>query len=135
MYHADDLRGPFLLGIKVNNDNNLIGSFKSLIISLHEKCTNTEFFFWSVLSCIQPEYRKIRTRKYSVFGHFSRSVCDRFAKINCICGISLVIFRSFPLSRIVNINFERLNYKAWSQPWSLNLRNISLCYSFFIFSF
>ena len=30
-------------------------------------------FFWSVFSCIQPEYRKIRTRKNSVFGHFSRS--------------------------------------------------------------
>ena len=42
-------------------------------------------FFWSVFSCIwteiygvnlriQSEYRKIRTRKNSVFGHFSRSV-------------------------------------------------------------
>ena len=44
-------------------------------------------FFWSVFSCvrtelliygvnlrIQSEYRKIRTRKTSVFGHFSRSV-------------------------------------------------------------
>ena len=30
-------------------------------------------FFWSVFSCIQGEYRKIRTRKNSVFGHFSRS--------------------------------------------------------------
>ena len=31
-------------------------------------------FFWSVFSCIQTEYRKIRTRKNSVFGYFSRSV-------------------------------------------------------------
>ena len=31
-------------------------------------------YFWSVFSCIQSEYRKIRTRKNSVFGHFSRSV-------------------------------------------------------------
>ena len=30
-------------------------------------------FFWSVFSCIRTEYRKIRTRKNSVFGHFSRS--------------------------------------------------------------
>ena len=29
-------------------------------------------FFWSVFSCIRTEYRKIRTRKNSVFGHFSR---------------------------------------------------------------
>ena len=31
-------------------------------------------YFWSVLSCIQSKYRKIRTRNNSVFGHFSRSV-------------------------------------------------------------
>ena len=31
-------------------------------------------FLWSVLSCIRTEYRKIRIRKNSVFGHFSRSV-------------------------------------------------------------
>ena len=31
-------------------------------------------YFWSVFSCIQSEYRKTRTRKNSVFGHFSLSV-------------------------------------------------------------
>ena len=31
-------------------------------------------YFCSVFSCIQSEYRKIRTRNNSVFGHFSRSV-------------------------------------------------------------
>ena len=30
-------------------------------------------FFWSVYSCIRTEHRKKRTRKNSVFGHFSRS--------------------------------------------------------------
>ena len=30
-------------------------------------------FFWSEFSCIRTEYGKIRTRKNSVFGHFSRS--------------------------------------------------------------
>ena len=30
-------------------------------------------FFWSVFSCIQSEYRKIKARKNSVYGHFSRS--------------------------------------------------------------
>ena len=37
-------------------------------------------FFWSVLSCIRTEYRKIRTRKYSVFGHFSRSARNRLTR-------------------------------------------------------
>ena len=30
-------------------------------------------FFWSVFACIRFKYRKVRTRKNSVFGHFSRS--------------------------------------------------------------
>ena len=30
-------------------------------------------FFWSVFSCVQSEYRKIWTRKNSLFGHFSGS--------------------------------------------------------------
>ena len=31
-------------------------------------------FFWSAFPCIQSKYRKIRTRKKYVSGHFSRSV-------------------------------------------------------------
>ena len=43
--------------------------------SLHwVKMVQIRSFFWSVFSCIQSEHRKIRTRKNSVFGHFSRSV-------------------------------------------------------------
>ena len=30
-------------------------------------------YFWSVFSCVRTEYRKIRTRNKSVFGHISRS--------------------------------------------------------------
>ena len=37
------------------------------------KCAQIRSFFLSVFSCIRTEYRKIRTRKNSVFGHFSRS--------------------------------------------------------------
>ena len=33
------------------------------------KVSNTEFF-WSVFSCVRTEYRKIQTRKNSLFGHF-----------------------------------------------------------------
>ena len=58
-----------------------------LLYSLLEKCPNTEFFLvlifpypdWirrvTVNLRIQSEYRKIRTRKNFVFGHFSRSDC------------------------------------------------------------
>ena len=37
------------------------------------KSVQIQSFFWSAFSCIQTEYKKIRTRKYSVFGHFSRT--------------------------------------------------------------
>ena len=30
-------------------------------------------YYWSVFSCMLTEYRKIRTRNNSLFGHFSRS--------------------------------------------------------------
>ena len=56
--------------------------------SLREKCPNTEFFFgpyfpafglnteiYSVNLRLQSEYRKMQTRKNSVFGHFPRSGC------------------------------------------------------------
>ena len=55
------------------------------ISTLREKCPNTEFFLVSIFLysdwilrftvnlCIQSKYRKIRTRKNIVFGHFSSS--------------------------------------------------------------
>ena len=38
------------------------------------KSVQLRSFFWSVISCIRTEYRKLQTRKNSVFGHFSRSL-------------------------------------------------------------
>ena len=38
------------------------------------KSVQIRSYFWSVFSCIRTEYRKIRNRNNSVFGHFSRSV-------------------------------------------------------------
>ena len=37
------------------------------------KSVQIQSYFWSVFFRIQSEYRKIRTRNNSVFGHFSRS--------------------------------------------------------------
>ena len=46
-------------------------------------------YFWSVFSCIQSEYRNIRTRYNSVFGHFLRS--ERFKDSNSATVITAVI--------------------------------------------
>ena len=37
------------------------------------KSVQIRSYFWFVFSCISTEYRKVRTRNNSVFGHFSRS--------------------------------------------------------------
>ena len=65
-------------------------------------------YFWSLFSCIRTEYgdlgrseyRKIRTRNNSVFGHFSRSVCVlELYILNCNCAylspINLLLFFRF----------------------------------------
>ena len=75
--------------------------FQNLYNTLHEKYSNTEYF----LACISlysdwirgfiinlrihVEYRKIRTRKNSLFGHFSRS--DKLKK-NAFPRIFFVTF-------------------------------------------
>ena len=59
------------LGVPVSNDQNMKFSIRdSFCNSLREKCPNTEYF----LVRIQSQYRKIRTRKNSVFGHFYEKV-------------------------------------------------------------
>ena len=40
------------------------------------KCVQIRSFFWSVFPRIRTEYGKIRTRKNSVFGHFSSIQCS-----------------------------------------------------------
>ena len=51
---------------------------RSVIISeINKQLKELRSYFWSVFFCIHLEYRKIRTRNNSVFGHFSRSVVIR----------------------------------------------------------
>ena len=42
------------------------------------KSVQIRSFFWSVFYCIRTEYRKIRTRNNSVFGHISRSDTENY---------------------------------------------------------
>ena len=48
--------------------------------------------FWSVFSCIQSKYRKIRTRKNCVFGHFSLSCSPSwFSEIRSVITSMLTV--------------------------------------------
>ena len=83
--------------------------------SLREKCPNRSYF-WTAFSCtwpeyrntgIQSEYRKIRTRNNSVFGHFSR------IKKSCLSLlITILVFLSekyiaLPAAQWSSFNKER----------------------------
>ena len=45
------------------------------------KSVQIRSFFWAVFSCIRTEYKKIQTRKISVFRYFSRSSLLRSSKL------------------------------------------------------
>ena len=65
----------------------IVGKNEKFKVSLREKCPNMEFF----LVCIFLYSDPIRTRKNSVFGHFSCSICDHdFSKVLVTSDIILV---------------------------------------------
>ena len=62
----------------VSSDRNVTFAKKCSIksLKLEKNCVKSvqiRSFFWSIVSCIQSEYRKIRTSKNSVSGYFLRS--------------------------------------------------------------
>ena len=72
-------------------------------------------FFWSVFSCIQSKYKKIRTRKNSVFGYFPRSVATRevyqmrkssadFFYSFSTCRVQLILRKAMSMCFLVNIS-------------------------------
>ena len=76
-------------------------------------------YFWSVFSCIQSKYKKIRTRNSSVFGHFSSSEpnCDSISKsyhdVFCFYILAFNLIKTasiFQKSRISN---------SWKNKFSL----------------
>ena len=79
MQHQMRLHNKMLIQ-EVNTRPNLMKTLNSFqanfpfLCPIHcVKSVQIRSFFWSVFSCIQSKYREIRTRKNSVFGHFSRS--------------------------------------------------------------
>ena len=73
-----------LTHIPSNIEADISNSYKYKIKSHCVKSIQIRSYFWYVFSCIQTEYRKIRTRDNSVFGNFTQWVSD----------ISFLIFRT-----------------------------------------
>ena len=57
-------------------------------------------FFWSVFSRIQSKYREIRTRKNSVFEHFSRSDSEVKKKTIRYCYPNSIVCLRHNIKRI-----------------------------------
>ena len=82
--------------------------------ALCEKCPNTVFFLVRIF-CIRSEYRKIWTRKNSVFRHFSRSVSK--SKIG-ILQLPSILVSWFLGTTIANLHlgvliYTTLDIKFW----------------------
>ena len=68
--------------------------------------------FWSVFSCIRTEYRKIRTRNNSAFGHFSCS--EGYLKESSELKNYLKIIETFRKRLLCNLNCPTtLGLKFW----------------------
>ena len=89
-------------------------------------------FFRSVLSCIRSEYRKIRTRRNSVFEHFSRSdnLSDaHWGKWGNIFMFFTVVYFSTNQLNVLNLNNTIFISNPRQQVIynSLLFRNLSSC--------
>ena len=83
--------------------------FGSRLISCHcLRSVQIWGFFWSLFSCIRTEYRKIRARKTSVFGHFSLSVLDMVRTWNDLKRNAFwIIVRKINCSSKLNVSSKK----------------------------
>ena len=73
------------------------------------KSVQMRSFFWSAFSCIWTEYRKIRTIKNSVFGHFSQVFWKDAKTI-----VKLFIFLKFRNSCIIGTHLKGY-FREWRE--------------------
>ena len=85
------------------------------------KSVQIQSFFWSVFSCIQSDYRKIRTRKNSVFRHFLRSGCLWFNWCNLM--LKKIKSKDSRLAFLNLVSIVYLNMLVFTDDSSVNLRN------------
>ena len=77
------------------------------------KSVQIQGYLWSVSSCIQSEYRKIRTRYDSVFGHFSRSVIAEVRLIFATFFISGIVKKEIMHFTNTNANKKKICVPKW----------------------
>ena len=90
-------------------------------------------YIWSVFSCIQFKYRKIRIRNNSVFGHFSRSGSLRFTLVD-LWGLHIVEnccwwwwqcqVRAYWSAQVRKTSEARAHFALWKEK---NIRSRNFC--------
>ena len=70
-----------------NNIHEQVYTYNKTVLGHCVKSVQIRSFFWSVFTYIRTEIQmqKIRSRKNSVFGHFSRSSCMQNKTFTCNC--------------------------------------------------
>ena len=102
---------------------------------LNTHCVKTvqiRSFFWSLFSCIQSKYRKVWTRKNSVFEHFSRSdpyhswalilnqtLHKYYWESNCEWNLRLLlVFLPVKVHLVILFEITRQNSPLQSDKWT-----------------
>ena len=103
--------------IDLSRIKNMLNSI--FFILLGEKCLNTEFFLVRILfSCIRTKYRKIRTRKNFVFGHFSRS--GLYSRLDKLKTLNLNFYTEiFLFMKVLKLQPSKIKDGCTSQSTSL----------------
>ena len=102
------------------------------------KSVQIRSYFWSVFSNIQSEYRKIRSRSNSVFGHFSRLTmisANWSAITNKIFLITLAQNSSFKVSPFSKITEREMLCVAKNQRCLQNLVKLKIVFCFRLTAF
>ena len=95
--------------------------------TLRKKCPNTELFLVRIflysdwIRRFTSEYRKIRTRSNSVFGHFSRSVNGTFSLANLVTNSTWFKSNKVTPIALMLTNKLRSSYKSHSFVTSLSM--------------
>ena len=90
--------------------------------------------FWSVFSYIRTEYRKIRTKNNSVFGHFSCSVLETYLKWQYATGTLLQILQNKIWNGCRDKSAEMDQTPQWSSRKKLFLEGVNGSNPFNIFA-
>ena len=111
-----------LLGVTIDPELNFLDHVSSLCKKHCVKNVQIQSCFWFLFSCIQPKYRKIRTRNNSVFENFSRSESKR-VKISAMVGV--FTFMLLNQNKLIMKTISMLQFGDFPLVWMNHNRTLN----------